>query len=106
VLCGGESAPTAPVLTLPLTPDPEGLGQRLRQNWPHLAGYAAFRLAAADLGHVPDMLKGPLWVRALDEQGGVVEETGLQIPGVLDDLYLCTGPLGVVYRRDVPSLAV
>jgi pullulanase len=77
-----------------LTLDPVGLSQPLRDQYPHLAGYAALKLGAGDLPPVPKMLKGPVAVSASDDQGHPVETTGLQIAGVLDDLYPYTGPLG------------
>ena len=42
---------------------------------------------------MPDILKGQMAVAA-GPQGLVVDATGLQIPGVLDDLYTYTGALG------------
>jgi pullulanase len=85
---------------------PAGLSRGLREKYPHLASCAALILGAGDLAHVPELLKSQLAVSARDEHDRLVEETGLQIPGVLDDLYPYTGPLGIVYRGDIPTLTV
>ena len=60
-----------------------------------LGHYQAFRIAAGDLDQVPDALKGQLAVSATNADGTLVDATGLQIPGVLDDVYPYTGELGV-----------
>ena len=82
---------------IPLTHDPAGLSAAVRETFPHLAGFPAFRLPAERLGEVPEALKGPLAVEARDAAGALLEATGLQIQGVLDDLYTYDGPLGVTF---------
>jgi pullulanase-type alpha-1,6-glucosidase len=62
-----------------------GHSDATRAKFPHLADLTALRLPAdAD---VKALLKGQLWVSARTQGQGVVEVTGLQIPGALDDLY-------------------
>jgi pullulanase-type alpha-1,6-glucosidase len=82
---------------IPLTHDPAGLSAAVREKFPHLAGFPAFRLPAERLGEVPEALKGPLAVEARDAAGALLETTGLQIQGVLDDLYTWDGPLGITF---------
>jgi pullulanase-type alpha-1,6-glucosidase len=107
----------SPDATLKLTPDgilggteidltyePNGADETIRAKFPHLAWLTALKLSAAGVTKAAEALKGELAVIARDENGGIVDLTGLQIPGVLDDLYLYDGPLGVTYNGDIPSL--
>ena len=85
--------------------DPNGLSAEQLAKWPQLAGYTMFRLQSKDLPLVPEILKGQIAVSA-GPQGFAVEATGVQIPGVLDDLYTYDGALGVTFAGGVPTLAV
>jgi pullulanase len=92
---------------IPLTWDPAGLSAAVRQKFPHLASLPAFRLPADRLAEVPAALKGRIAVEARDAGGTLVDATGLQIQGVLDDLYTYDGPLGVTFADGhVPTLRV
>ena len=93
---------------IPLAWDPAGLPAAVREKLPHLAGFPAFHLPADRLAEVPAALKGPLAVEARDAAGALVDATGLQIQGVLDDLYTYDGPLGAHLRRRprLPTLRV
>jgi len=97
-IVGGQS--------IPLTYVPDGLGSALMQAHPNLAAYAAFTLGAADLAKVPEILKGQFAVAQLDADGKIVDASGLQIAGVLDDLFAYDGALGVAYENGVPTLRV
>ena len=69
----------------------------------HLAGMPTLRIAAGDLGDVADILTGQIAVQAV--KGGTrVDATGLQIPGVLDDLYATDTELGVVWDGGNPTI--
>ncbi|MCP4200736.1 MAG: pullulanase-type alpha-1,6-glucosidase [bacterium] len=83
---------------LALTLDPAGLPTAVTDKFPHLSGYGAFKLDAADLGMVPQILKGQFAVSAAAADGTPIDATTLQIPGVLDDLYFYDGALGVVWN--------
>ncbi len=89
-----------------LTVDPAGLDSAITDKFPHLAGQIALKLDAADLALVPDLLKGQVVVAAYDAGGAMIDATGLQIPGVLDDLYIYDGDLGTVWNRRKPTLKV
>ena len=78
-ILGGES--------FPLTLDPDGLPADVREQWPHLAAYDALRLSRHDARDVEELLTGQLAVAAYDDLGRLVDATGVQIPGVLDDVY-------------------
>jgi pullulanase len=77
-----------------LWPEPQGLDESLRVRFPHLAALSALRLPAEHLADVRELLKGQVAVSTRDETGLVRAATGVQIPGVLDDLYPYDGPLG------------
>jgi pullulanase-type alpha-1,6-glucosidase len=81
-----------------------GPGDEVFQQFPHLAGFSTFRLAEADLARVPELLRGQLAVSARDASGKLIDASGLQIPGALDDLYHYDGPLGVSWENGAPVL--
>lgn len=89
--------------SIALTYDAAGLSADILAKFPHLAGYAALKIGAADLAQVPTILKGQIAVAATNG-GTLIDATGLQIPGVLDDLYTYNGELGVVFNGDIPTL--
>jgi pullulanase-type alpha-1,6-glucosidase len=92
--------------SIPLSLDPSGLPAAVVDKFPHLAGLPALKIAVEDLPLVPEILKGQMAVSAVDSAGLSVDATGLQIPGVLDDLYTYTGDLGLTWDGDVPTIRV
>lgn len=86
--------------------DLNGASQELRDKYPYLKGYIALKIDPADFARVPDALRSQMAVQAFDDKGKMMDATGLQIPGVLDDLFTYTGPLGVSYEKGVPTLRV
>ncbi len=92
---------------IPLTWDPAGLSAAVREKFPQIAGYSAFHVPASRLAEVPAALKGQIAIDAKDAGGNLVDATGLQIQGVLDDLYTYNGPLGATFAAGhVPTLRV
>ncbi len=87
-----------------LTHDPAGLSEELAARFPHLADMAVFHLPGR-AGTARIALKGQVAVSAAGG-GDLLDATGLQIAGVLDDLYPYDGPLGVSYEDGVPVLRV
>ncbi|HEY9529193.1 MAG TPA: pullulanase-type alpha-1,6-glucosidase, partial [Anaerolineales bacterium] len=73
-------------------------------RYPHLRDYAVFRVTESDPQILAQILKGQVAVSARDVDGRAVDATGVQIPGVLDDLYSYEGLLGVTFEADVPTL--
>ena len=76
--------------SIPLTFDPAGLPADVKAAWPHLADYNALRLTEKDAANrrlLSQILTGQVVVAQYDELGRLVDATGVQIPGVLDDLY-------------------
>jgi pullulanase-type alpha-1,6-glucosidase len=84
----------------------EGLPEAVTDKFPHLKGYTALAIGEADLERVPALLKGQLAVSVKNADGKLIDATGVQIPGVLDDLFAYDGPLGVMWTDGVPSITV
>jgi pullulanase-type alpha-1,6-glucosidase len=91
---------------IPLTFVGGGPSAEIAARFPHLKGHTALRLPEAELAKVPDMFRGQVAVTALDPAGRVIDSTGLQLPGVLDDIYRYDGPLGVTWEGGAPALRV
>jgi len=70
----------------------------------HLGGLPELAIGADDLASVPEILRGQAAVVGRDAGGTRIGATGLQIPGVLDDLYAYEGDLGVVWSGDTPTM--
>jgi pullulanase-type alpha-1,6-glucosidase len=87
-----------------LSYDKAGLSSAIKEKFPHLASYKALRLDATGAASAGEVLKGQFVVAAEKGDGAVVMATGLQIPGVLDELYTYSGPLGVVWSGGAPTL--
>ena len=94
--------------SLPLTLDPAGLPDEVIAVYPHLAAYEALRLSAKDAKQAAEILTGQLAVAAYDDLGRLRDATGVQIPGVLDDVYddAVDRNLGLTWRGSAPTLSV
>ena len=91
---------------IPLAYSQTGPGGDVFQLNPYLAGYTAFKIDGSNFGKIPEAVKGQLAVLSRDENGKVVDATGVQIPGVLDALFKYTGPLGVTFNGSTPTFRV
>ncbi|SCL15435.1 alpha-1,6-glucosidases, pullulanase-type [Micromonospora nigra] len=102
----GELAGT--YTSLPLTAQRNGLTEAQRTAFPHLWTHDTFTLDRRDLARVPAALRGQLLVTERAADGTLLGATGLQIPGVLDDLYAraTKARLGVTFSGRVPTLSV
>jgi pullulanase-type alpha-1,6-glucosidase len=92
--------------SIALTVDPAGLPTDVTDKFPHLSGLPALIIDPVDLPLVPEILKGQIAVSAVNGDGLSVDATGLQIPGVLDDLYTYDGVLGVSWESGEPTIRV
>ncbi|HET8953397.1 MAG TPA: pullulanase-type alpha-1,6-glucosidase [Solirubrobacteraceae bacterium] len=98
--------------SVPLELDAAGLPADVRAQFPHLASWSALRLSSAAQALAPELLKGELVVAAYDGAGALLGSTGVQVPGVLDDVYAGAaradlGPTWSGRKRDRrPTLAV
>lgn len=97
-VAGGQS--------ITLTYQSVGLSDEIKAKFRHLAALPAFTISDADLAKIPSMLKSQLAISATQSNGGLIDATGLQIPGVLDDLYFYEGSLGVSFKGEIPNLAL
>jgi pullulanase-type alpha-1,6-glucosidase len=88
---------------LTLTRDPAGLPADVQTKFPHLVALPALKINSADLSLVPGILRGQIAVSVLNPDGISVDATGLQIPGVLDDLFTYDGELGVSWEEGGPA---
>lgn len=91
---------------IPLTYQRGGPGEQVFKRFPHLQGLTTLALSEADLARIPELLKGQVVVSAWDQNGKMVDAAGLQIPGVLDDLYHYEGALGVSWEKSRPVIRV
>ncbi len=88
-----------------LTRDPAGLPADLKTRFPYLAGANALKVPPEAVAMAGDLLRGELAVSAA-KGGSRVDATELQIPGVLDDLYVYRGALGATFSKGAPTLRV
>ncbi|MDQ3526532.1 MAG: pullulanase-type alpha-1,6-glucosidase [Actinomycetota bacterium] len=96
---GGSSAP--------LALDPAGLPPSVIEDFPHLNGYLALRLDRATARDAEQILRGQVAVAMYDDLGRLRDATGVQIPGVLDDLYAAEAgdaAYGISWRGPSPTL--
>ena len=94
--------------SVPLSLDPAGLPADVLADFPHLAGYEAFRLDRTAARRVPEILTGQLAVASYDTGGALHDATGVQVPGVLDDVYAdaARADLGPTWRGSRPTLTL
>ena len=111
--CGGPGRPTggptssaAAAETIRLRPT--FLTDAQRRRYPHLWNYTALRVDPADRGRVAAAVRGQVVVTARDADGTTLAATGVQLPGVLDDLYpRATGAhLGPTFSHGRVTLSV
>ncbi len=91
---------------IPLEFVSEKPGVDLLRKYPYLRDSAVLRVTETDPAKLGEILRGQVAVMAFDAGGAPVDAAGVQIPGVLDDLYEYTGPLGVTFDGDIPTLRV
>ncbi|MGW5690033.1 pullulanase-type alpha-1,6-glucosidase [Streptomyces asiaticus] len=90
---------------------PAALTDAQKAAYPHLADRPAYRLDPRDRDKAATALRGPLTAvqRAADDRDHVLRRTGVQISGVLDDLYAeraRRARLGPVFHGGRPTLSV
>ncbi|MBE9473531.1 MAG: pullulanase-type alpha-1,6-glucosidase [Chloroflexi bacterium] len=82
------------------------LSPKLAEKFPHLRHAIELKIPAAHLNEVPEILKGQYAISVTGPDGSILGATALQIPGVLDDLYANSDPLGVIWQGDRPQLNI
>ena len=91
-------------IEIPLEFVPEGADEEIRKKFPHLTWYSALRVPALGREQLLAVLKGAAAVMVKDGDGWFVDLAGIQMPGVLDDLFAYPGGLGVIFNKSVPAL--
>ncbi|MCY7286983.1 MAG: pullulanase-type alpha-1,6-glucosidase, partial [Cryobacterium sp.] len=100
--------------TVDLTYAPAGLSNEEKARFPALAEFVALRPVGADRSEVERLLRTQLAVAQFapgtdDSAGTLTAFTGVQLPGVLDDLYADAAAdrsLGVTWSKKRPTIAV
>ena len=93
--------------SIPLTYDPAGLSDEQLAEFPQLEGYGVLRVPDGYAQEVRAALRGQLAVAAYDDTNALVAATGLQVAGVLDDIYARSAKsarLGVTFSAGRPTL--
>ncbi|PJJ72560.1 pullulanase-type alpha-1,6-glucosidase [Diaminobutyricimonas aerilata] len=88
--------------------DPAGLSEAERDRFPALAEYVALRPAGVDRAAIERLLTTQLRVAQFDGDE-LTAFTGVQLPGVLDDLFAedaADRELGVTWEKKRPSVAL
>ena len=83
-----------------------GLTDAQKKTFPALAGYVALHVDDTDRDAAAALLKGQLMVAQRDADGALTGFTGVQIAGVLDDLYadaVADVDLGVTFTHNKPT---
>ncbi|MET1008141.1 MAG: pullulanase-type alpha-1,6-glucosidase, partial [Propionibacteriaceae bacterium] len=93
---------------VPLRYVADGLPPALQQKYPGQAGLAALQLPDLPVSRLKELLRGQVAVVALAADGVPVAGSGLQIPGVLDDVYAAASrhTLGLTWKHRRPTLAL
>ncbi|KAL7614345.1 hypothetical protein Lser_V15G08164 [Lactuca serriola] len=78
------------------------LPENVRDKFPHIQDYNAFKVPISL--DPKSILKDQLAVAFFDSSGQCISVTGLQLPGVLDDIFSYLGPLGAIFLNEVVSL--
>ncbi|XP_042406884.1 pullulanase 1, chloroplastic [Zingiber officinale] len=79
-----------------------GLPTNVIEKFPHIATYKVFKLPTSL--DAESLLKCQLVVASYGVDGKCMNATSLQIPGVLDDIFAYTGPLGATFDNESVTL--
>ncbi len=95
-------------IAIPIHAVTGGLPERLRGKYPHLAAQQAFNVEFRDADQLRAALMSPLIATQRDKSGHLTAATGVQIPGVLDDLFAAAAAeqIGPTWSGGTPRLAL
>ncbi|HSG42438.1 MAG TPA: pullulanase-type alpha-1,6-glucosidase [Anaerolineales bacterium] len=91
---------------IPLEYQKSGPGGNVFERNPYLNGYTAFNITGVTPDELREIVKAQLAAIVHDQDGKVVDVTGVQIPGVLDAVVSYDGPLGITWDGNKPTLRV
>ncbi len=91
---------------VPLVRVDGGLSVDLKAKYPYLADYALVQVRPEDAAKVPDLLRGQLALSSTGLDDKLIDATGVQLWGALDDLDVYDGPLGLSWSGGAPTLRV
>ncbi|WP_206482890.1 pullulanase-type alpha-1,6-glucosidase [Thalassotalea sp. G2M2-11] len=77
---------------------------QLADKFRHLTGLPTFKVQPEDISKIPAILKSQFAVYAKTGENEPAFATGIQPPGVLDDLYTFSGQLGVMFDEGIPTI--
>ncbi|MFF1422058.1 pullulanase-type alpha-1,6-glucosidase [Streptomyces sp. NPDC058280] len=89
--------------------NPSALTDAQKAAYPHLKDYPAFTVDVRDRDRVRESLSGQLIATQRAANGALLAATGVQTPGVLDDLYSARAveaDLGPVFAHGRPTLSL
>lgn len=75
-------------------------------KFPNVGNYQSLQVPSAIKPLISAIVKSESAIAAYDEDGKLIEATGIQLQGVLDALYAYSGELGVIYNQGTPTLKV
>lgn len=82
------------------------IDQAILAKFPHLAHFAPFTIAEKYHDIIPDCLRRVFFAVIRDNDDNIVDAAGIQTPGILDDLFVYDGPLGIQFQAEVPTIRV
>ncbi|XP_044462126.1 pullulanase 1, chloroplastic isoform X2 [Mangifera indica] len=85
-----------------LQEDSGGLPANVVEKFPHIRDYRTFKVPPTT--DAKSLVKCQLAVATFSSDGKCSDATGLQLPGILDDLFSYDGPLGAVFSEETVSL--
>jgi len=86
--------------SIQLTAFPAGLTPTQAAQYPQLAGYAVFKIpSTVQLTTLKQVLQAQIGITSVDSTGALQYLTGVQVAGVLDDLFYYSGKLGPVFSN-------
>ncbi|XP_030930218.1 pullulanase 1, chloroplastic isoform X2 [Quercus lobata] len=89
-------------MQIKLEEDSCGLPENVIRKFPHIQDYRAYKVPSTL--DAKTLLKCQLAVATFNSVGKCINVTGLQLPGVLDELFSYNGPLGALYSEESVSL--
>ncbi|CAH8270013.1 unnamed protein product [Arabidopsis lyrata] len=89
-------------LRIKLEAESGSLPENVIEKFPHIRNYKSFKVPK-DLD-IRDLVKSQLAVVCFDADKRLIQGTGLQLPGVLDELFPYDGPLGAHFTPEGVSL--